>query len=261
MFLEIDEVNADDDFFALGGHSLLAMQLAAELETEFKTPVSVGEVIVNSSVERLARALFDEQAGEERKAGFGEVLHLRSGGRCAADLHSSRFRFFVGSSASCTRYLESDCPVIGLQSPRPNGVIAVCGSMDEVLQETSRNDPQHTASRTLSASRLFAWRRCGAGDRCACWLKTAKLVDIPRLLDTYPPEIQDWSRPPTEDEEREIEKERALFMNASKDALDSALAKEKAEMFGLSCGTTKDSVRLLSTAKTAPAIPVRQRYS
>ena len=67
----------------------------------------------------------------------------------------------------------------------------------------------------------------------------------------YPPEIQDWSRPPTEDEEREIEKERALFMNASKDALDSALAKEKAEMFGHIMKNYEDSVRLLATARTA----------
>jgi thioesterase domain-containing protein len=67
----------------------------------------------------------------------------------------------------------------------------------------------------------------------------------PGLLDTYPPEIQDWSRPPTEDEEREIEKERALFMNASKDALDSALAKEKAEMFGNIMKNYEDSVRPL----------------
>ena len=34
--LGVDEVNADDDFFALGGHSLLAMQLAAALETKFR---------------------------------------------------------------------------------------------------------------------------------------------------------------------------------------------------------------------------------
>jgi acyl carrier protein len=67
--LGVDEVNADDDFFALGGHSLLAMQLAAELETEFKTPVSVGEVIVNSSVERLARALSrNKRAKSARRA-------------------------------------------------------------------------------------------------------------------------------------------------------------------------------------------------
>jgi amino acid adenylation domain-containing protein len=247
--LGIDEVNADDDFFALGGHSLLAMQLAAALETEFKTPVSVGEVIVNSSVERLARALFDEQAGEERKAGFGEVLHLRSGADapliCIHPASGFSWQFSV-----LTRYLQSDCPVIGLQSPRPNGVIAVCDTMDEVCKrhlETIRNIQPRGPYRLLGYSlggvvaQAIAVRLVEEGD----------VVDFLGLLDTYPPEIQDWSRPPTEDEENEIEKERALFMNASKDALDSALAKEKAEMFNNIMRNYEDSVRLLSTARTA----------
>ncbi|KAF0210202.1 MAG: dhbF [Methylocystaceae bacterium] len=247
--LGIDEVNADDDFFALGGHSLLAMQLAAALETEFKTPVSVGEVIVNSSVERLARALFDEQAGEERKAGFGEVLHLRSGDDapliCIHPASGFSWQFSV-----LTRYLQSDSPVIGLQSPRPNGVIAVCDTMDEVCKrhlETIRKVQPRGPYRLLGYSlggvvaQAIAVRLVEEGD----------VVDFLGLLDTYPPEIQDWSRPPTEDEENEIEKERALFMNASKDALDSALAKEKAEMFGNIMRNYEDSVRLLSTARTA----------
>ncbi|WP_312029713.1 non-ribosomal peptide synthetase [Methylocystis sp. H62] len=247
--LGIDEVNADDDFFALGGHSLLAMQLAAALEAEFKTPVSVGEVIVNSSVERLARALFDEQAGEERKAGFGEVLHLRSGADapliCIHPASGFSWQFSV-----LTRYLQSDSPVIGLQSPRPNGVIAVCDTMDEVCKrhlDTIRSIQPRGPYRLLGYSlggvvaQAIAARLVEDGD----------VVDFLGLLDTYPPEIQDWSRPPTEDEEREIEKERALFMNASKDALDSALAKEKAEMFGNIMRNYEDSVRLLSTARTA----------
>ena len=247
--LGVDEVNADDDFFALGGHSLLAMQLAAELETEFKTPVSVGEVIVSSSVERLARALFDEQAGEERKAGFGEVLHLRSGAEaplfCIHPASGFSWQFSV-----LIRYLQSDCPVIGLQSPRPNGVIAVCDTMDEVCRrhlETIRKIQPCGPYRLLGYSlggvvaQAIAARLVEEGDA----------VEFLGLLDTYPPEIQDWSRPPTEDEEREIEKERALFMNASKDALDSALAKEKAEMFRNIMRNYEDSVRLLSTAKTA----------
>ncbi len=247
--LGVDEVNADDDFFALGGHSLLAMQLAAALETEFGAPVSVGEVIVNSSVERLARALFDEQAGEERKAGFGEALQLRSGaGAPLICIHPASG--FAWQFSVLTRYLEDDSPVIGLQSPRPHGVIAVCGSMDEVCAkhlETIRKIQPRGPYRLLGYSlggvvaQAIAARLVAEGDA----------VEFLGLLDTYPPEIQDWSRPPTEDEEREIEKERALFMNASKDALDSALAKEKAEMFGHIMRNYEDSVRLLATARTA----------
>ncbi len=247
--LGVDNVNADDDFFALGGHSLLAMQLAAELQTELKKAVSVGQVIVASSVERLARALFDEQASEERKAGFSEVLHLRSGASgplvCIHPASGFSWQFSV-----LTRYLQSDCPVIGLQSPRPNGVIAVCDSMDEVCDrhlETIRKIQPRGPYRLLGYSlggvvaHAIAARLVEEGD----------MVDFLGLLDTYPPEIQDWSRPPTEDEEREIEKERDLFMTASKDALDSALAKEKAEMFGHIMANYEDSVRLLSTARTA----------
>jgi len=247
--LGIDEVNADDDFFALGGHSLLAMQLAAVLETEFETPVSVGEVIVNSSVERLARALFEEQAGEERKAGFGEVLHLRSGADapliCIHPASGFSWQFSV-----LTRYLQSDSPVIGLQSPRPNGVIAVCDTMDEVCKrhlETIRKIQPRGPYRLLG----YSLGGVVAQAIAVRLVEEGEVVDFLGLLDTYPPEIQDWSRPPTEDEENEIEKERALFMNASKDALDSALAKEKAEMFGNIMRNYEDSVRLLSTARTA----------
>ena len=85
-------------------------------------------------------------------------------------------------------------------------------------------------------------------------------VDFLGLLDTYPPEIQDWSRPPTEDEEQEIENERALFMNASKDALDSALAKEKAEMFGNIMANYEDSF-VFSPPRGRRAIPERRRCS
>jgi amino acid adenylation domain-containing protein len=247
--LGVDEVNADDDFFALGGHSLLAMQLAAELETEFKIALSVGDVIVNSSVERLARTLFDEKADEERKAGFGEALHLRSGvGAPLFCIHPASG--FSWQFSVLTRYLEGDCAVIGLQSPRPSGVIAVCRSMEEVCKrhlETIRTIQPRGPYRLLGYSlggvvaQAIAARLVEDGDA----------VEFLGLLDTYPPEIQDWSRPPTEDEEREIERERALFMNASKDALDSALAKEKAEMFGDIMRNYEDSVRLLSTARTA----------
>lgn len=247
--LGVDEVNADDDFFALGGHSLLAMQLAAALETQFKTPVSVGKVIVSSSVERLARALFDEQAGAERRAGFGEVLRLRSGdGEPLICIHPASG--FSWQFSVLTRYLESDCPVIGLQSPRPNGVIATCDSMEEVcgrhletIREIQPRGPYRLLGYSLGGvvAQAVAARLVDEGERVA----------FLGLLDTYPSEIQDWSRPPTEDEEREIQKERELFMSASKDALDSALAKEKAEMFGHITANYADSVRLLSTAKTA----------
>jgi enterobactin synthetase component F len=47
--------HAQADFFALGGHSLLAMRLAAQLSQTFERPVTPGQVMVASTVEKLAR--------------------------------------------------------------------------------------------------------------------------------------------------------------------------------------------------------------
>ncbi|HCX00208.1 MAG TPA: non-ribosomal peptide synthetase, partial [Pantoea sp.] len=72
-----DSVGAQEDFFALGGHSLLAMRLAAQLRRELQLPVSVGQIMVAATVEKLAALLSDAQAAQN--AGFEPVLPLRQG--------------------------------------------------------------------------------------------------------------------------------------------------------------------------------------
>lgn len=246
--LGLDSVDADDDFFALGGHSLLAMRLAADIQREMKVPVSVGQLMAAPSVESLARELFAERREEDRRAGFGEVLRLRAGeGPPLVCIHpASGFSWQFGV---LTRYLRSDWPVIALQSPRPFGPIASCRDMDEVcdrhlatLRELQPRGPYRLLGYSLGGvvAQAIAARLAAAGEEIA----------FLGLLDTYPSEIQDWSKPLDAAGEEEIEREKALFMDASQEALDSALAREKAEMFGHIMANYEDSVRLLASAKT-----------
>ncbi|MEO6084911.1 MAG: amino acid adenylation domain-containing protein, partial [Umezawaea sp.] len=60
--LGVDEIGADDDFFALGGHSLLVARLVNRLRDEFGTDVSIRDVFAAPTVARLAAALGTEVA-------------------------------------------------------------------------------------------------------------------------------------------------------------------------------------------------------
>ena len=52
--LELEKINTDDNFFSIGGHSLLALELASQLETEFKTAISIRDIFENPTIEELA---------------------------------------------------------------------------------------------------------------------------------------------------------------------------------------------------------------
>ncbi|MBY6240090.1 amino acid adenylation domain-containing protein [Methylosinus sp. Sm6] len=246
--LGVDQLDADDDFFALGGHSLMAMRLAADIQREMKVSVSVGQLMAAPSVESLARELFSERREEDRRAGFGETLRLRAGeGSPLVCIHpASGFSWQFGA---LTRYLRSDWPAVALQSPRPSGPIASCRNMEEVcdrhlatLREIQPRGPYRLLGYSLGGvvAQAIAARLSAEGEEIA----------FLGLLDTYPSEIQDWSKPLDAAGEAEIEREKALFMDASQVALDSALAREKAEMFGHIMANYEDSVRLLASART-----------
>ncbi|PWC13246.1 non-ribosomal peptide synthetase [Brenneria roseae subsp. americana] len=248
--LERDNVNATDDFFALGGHSLLAMRLAAELRRALDKPVSVGQLMVASTVEKLAQLLDGERADEEmRRAGFDQVLPLRTGeGNPLFCIHPASG--FAWQFSVFPRYLASRWPVIGLQSPRPDGPIARCATMDEVcehhlvnLRRVQPHGPYHLMGYSLGGTVAQ-----GIAGRLQAQGETVAFLG---LLDTYPPETQDWTASMDEKARQEVDNERDLFMAAAEETVDIALQQQKRDMFDDIEANYADSVRLLSQTRTA----------
>ncbi|MEC5342633.1 non-ribosomal peptide synthetase [Brenneria populi] len=247
--LERETVFADEDFFALGGHSLLAMRLAAEIRRHRHRPLSIGQIMAARSVENIAALLDGQQSADSAESrGMGEIMPLRAGaGPTLFCLHPASG--FAWQYAGLLRYLDGDYPIVGLQSPRPQGAIARCHDVaamcEHHLAAIRRIQPQgpylllgYSLGGTLAQG--IAARLQQAGQRVA----------FLGLLDTYPPEGQDWTGPSDQEARREVAHEQAAFMAATEEESDPQLRVEKAAMFDSIVANYKDAVRLLSGAAT-----------
>lgn len=241
------EVNsASDDFFALGGHSLLAMRLAAQLREQLARPVTVGQVMEASTVASLAAVLAHSNSEEAaRQAGFDSVLALRrTNGPALFCFHPASglaWQFSV-----LQRYLPENWSLIGIQSPRPQGPMQQCATLDEVVEHhlaTLRQQQPHGPYYLLGYSlggtlaQALAARLEQAGERVA----------FLGLLDTWPPESQNWADKAAGELDpavlAEIEREREAFLAAQR-------GQPSEHLFSTISGNYQDAVRLLTTAHT-----------
>lgn len=247
LLLARDTVYADDDFFALGGHSLLAMRLAAELRRRL-APLSIGQIMAARSVENMARLLDnDTQGASTDSRANGESLPFRSGkGPTLFCIHPASG--FAWQYSGMMRHLGGHFPIVGLQSPRPDGVIAACDSVDEMCERhlaTLRSIQPHGPYHLLGYS-LGGTLAHGIAARLQ---QQGEQVSFLGLLDTYPPEGQDWTQSSEEDARAEVAREEAEFMAAT-DSDDAMLQAEKTAMFSTIVANYADAVRRLSTATT-----------
>lgn len=241
---EINDIEAD--FFALGGHSLLAMRLAASLSRHFARQVTPGQVMVASTVGKLSALLgsniSDEQA---RRLGYETILPLReSHGPTLFCFHPASG--FAWQFSVLARYLNPRWSITGIQSPRP-GPMQHCATLDEVID-------QHLA--TLRAQQphgpyhLFGYSLGGTlAQGIAARLRgQGEAVAFLGLLDTWPPETQNWREKEANglDPEvlAEIERERQAFLAAQQ-------GQASGELFSAIEGNYADAVRLLTTAHSA----------
>ncbi|RBO83864.1 non-ribosomal peptide synthetase [Marinomonas aquiplantarum] len=270
--LGIEQIKADDDFFALGGHSLLAMRLAADIRKEVKQPITVGQIMVTSTIAKLAQLLQnqteqdsreklasmltnDQLKGKGTNSGFDDLIYLREG------QGAPLFCFYPGSGFAwqysvLSRYLKGKHPIIGLQSPRPNGLIASSDSLEElvvkqlkVILREQANGPYYLLGYSLGGTVAYGV--------AAKLREMGKTVSFLGLLDTYPAEVHDWNDPQGEEAAMGAEREQTQLLtdaisDKNNDSDDVALLvkQEQDKMLEQIFANYKDAVRLLKKAST-----------
>jgi len=241
---EINDIEAD--FFALGGHSLLAMRLAASLSRHFARQVTPGQVMVASTVGKLSALLTGDMSDEQaQRLGYETLLPLReSHGPTLFCFHPASG--FAWQFSVLARYLNPRWSITGIQSPRP-GPMEQCATLDEVIEH-------HLA--TLRAQQphgpyyLFGYSLGGTlAQGIAARLRgQGEDVAFLGLLDTWPPETQNWREKEANglDPEvlAEIERERQAFLAAQQ-------GQASGELFSAIEGNYADAVRLLTTARSS----------
>ena len=242
---EVNDIDAD--FFALGGHSLLAMRLAAQLSRQLARQVTPGQVMVASTVGKLsallAADLSDEQA---RRLGLDTLLPLReSDGPTLFCFHPASG--FAWQFSVLARYLSPRWSITGIQSPRPQGPMASAASLDEVCEHHLR---MLLAQQPHGPYYLFGYSLGGtlAQGIAARLRQRGEAVAFLGLLDTWPPETQNWAEKEANglDPEvlAEIDREREAFLAAQQ-------GQASGELFSAIEGNYADAVRLLTTAHSA----------
>ncbi|WP_200983251.1 enterobactin non-ribosomal peptide synthetase EntF [Klebsiella quasipneumoniae] len=242
---EVNDIDAD--FFALGGHSLLAMRLAAQLSRQLARQVTPGQVMVASTVGKLsallAADLSDEQA---QRLGLDALLPLReSDGPTLFCFHPASG--FAWQFSVLARYLSPRWSITGIQSPRPQGPMASAASLDEVCEHHLQT---LLAQQPHGPYYLFGYSLGGtlAQGIAARLRQRGEAVAFLGLLDTWPPETQNWAEKEANGLDpavlAEIAREREVFLAAQQ-------GQASGELFSAIEGNYADAVRLLTTAHSA----------
>lgn len=143
-------------------------------------------------------------------------------------------------------YLDPNIPIIGLQSPRPEGLLANSASMDELAEK------QLELIRSIQPQGPYSFLGHSLGGTVA-YAVAAKLreqnerVDYLGLLDTYPAEIHQWLDPSVEEMNAEAEQEQ--FFNDILEEADVSLYQETQRLQQDIFANYRDAVRLLKPYK------------
>ncbi|WP_335977128.1 thioesterase domain-containing protein, partial [Acinetobacter calcoaceticus] len=241
-------IGINEDFFAIGGHSILVMKLAIEIRKVFKRTIPVGQLMSHVTIQRLAALLLTQERLEEvEQTGMQPILPIRSGSG------HPLFCFFPGSGSAwqytvLNRYLHSDLPIIGLQSPRPDGLLANSANMDELVEKQLEiiRKQQPTGPYTLLGYSLGGTVAYAVAAKLT---EQGEQVDFLGLLDTYPAEIHQWLDLSVEEMNAEAEQEQLQFFNDILVDADTALNEETRRLQEDIFANYRDAVRLLKPYK------------
>ncbi|HDH1791491.1 TPA: enterobactin non-ribosomal peptide synthetase EntF [Klebsiella quasipneumoniae subsp. similipneumoniae] len=242
---EVNDIDAD--FFALGGHSLLAMRLAAQLSRQLARQVTPGQVMVASTVGKLSALLAADLSDEHaQRLGLDTLLPLReSDGPTLFCFHPASG--FAWQFSVLARYLSPRWSITGIQSPRPQGPMASAASLDEVCEHHLQT---LLAQQPHGPYYLFGYSLGGtlAQGIAARLRQRGEAVAFLGLLDTWPPETQNWAEKEANGLDpavlAEIARERETFLAAQQ-------GQASGELFCAIEANYADAVRLLTTAHSA----------
>ena len=249
----VEYLGRSDDQLKIRGQRIelgeieLAMRLAAQLSREFERKVTPGQIMVASTVSKLS-ALLDSQMSDEQaqRLGYETLLPLReSDGPTLFCFHPASG--FAWQFSVLARYLSPRWSIVGIQSPRPDGPMQQRADLDGVIEHhlatLRKQQPQ-------GPYYLFGYSLGGtlAQGIAARLREQGEAVAFLGLLDTWPPETQNWSEKEANglDPEvlAEIERERQAFIAAQQ-------GQGSSELFNAIEGNYADAVRLLTTARSA----------
>jgi len=241
-------IGVNEDFFAIGGHSILVMKLAIEIRKVFKRTIPIGQLMSHVTIQRLAALLLtQERLAEVEQTGMQPILPIRSGSG------HPLFCFYPGSGSAwqytvLNRYLHSDLPIIGLQSPRPDGLLANSNDMDELVEKQLEiiRKQQPTGPYTLLGYSLGGTVAYAVAAKLT---EQGEKVDYLGLLDTYPAEIHQWLDLSVEEMNAEAEQEQLQFFNDILADADTALSEETRRLQEDIFANYRDAVRLLKPYK------------
>ncbi|MEU8680177.1 amino acid adenylation domain-containing protein [Streptomyces sp. NPDC048611] len=129
--LGLEQVGAEDDFFALGGHSLLATRLASRVQTVLGEELPVRAVFEAPTVAGLAQWL----ESDSREESFDVLLPLRTSGSQAPLFCVHPGGGLGWGYARLLRHIGTEFPVYALQARGMNERDTLPRSVDEMAED------------------------------------------------------------------------------------------------------------------------------
>lgn len=206
-----------------------------------------GQIMVASTVEQLSALLESNDDEQSQRLGFETLLPLReSHGPTLFCFHPASG--FAWQFSVLSRYLSPQWSIMGIQSPRPDGPMQTAENLDSVCEHhlaTLLSQQPHGPYYLLGYS-LGGTLAQGIAARLHARGETVAFLG---LLDTWPPETQNWQEKEANGLDpavlAEIEREREAFLAAQQGNASEAL-------FNAIEGNYADAVRLLTTAHSVP---------
>ncbi|MBB2940598.1 nonribosomal peptide synthetase DhbF [Actinoplanes lutulentus] len=179
--LGVDEVGADDSFFALGGHSLTAVRLVARIREVLRVDVSVRALFEAPRVADLAVRLGTSPAGEAVQV----VLPLNPAphGRPLFCVHPAGG--LAWGYARLLAHLPADLPVYGLQARGLGTDEPIPSSVEQIAEDYA---DQIRAVQPDGPYRLLGWSFGGILAQAVA-VRLQRLgaeVELLALIDTHP---------------------------------------------------------------------------